>query len=150
MYSLNLPTYDAKIRKENNGLEIFDPLRRKYVFLTPEEWVRQHFVNYLITEKNYPASLMANEAGIKLNSLTRRCDTVVYNKHLEPLMIIEYKESNIKVTQQVFDQVVRYNNVLKVRYIVVSNGINHYCCRIDYENQSFEYLTEIPDYKNLV
>lgn len=150
MYSLNLPTYDAKIRKGNNGLDIFDPLRRRYVFLTPEEWVRQHFVNYLITVKNYPASLMANEAGIKLNSLTRRCDTVVYNKLLEPLMIIEYKESKVKVTQKVFDQVVRYNNVLKVKYITVSNGINHYCCRIDYENQTFEYLTEIPDYKYLI
>jgi len=150
MYSLNLPTYDAKIRKNKNGFEIYDPLRRKYIALTPEEWVRQHFVNYLITEKNYPASLMANEAGIKLNSLTRRCDTVVYNKLLEPLMIIEYKESNVAITQKVFDQVVRYNNVLKVSYIVVSNGIIHYCCRIDYENQSYDYLTEIPDYQNLV
>lgn len=150
MYSLNLPTYDANIRKNKNGFEIYDPLRRKYIALTPEEWVRQHFVNYLITEKNYPASLMANEAGIKLNSLTRRCDTVVYNKLLEPLMIIEYKESNVAITQKVFDQVVRYNNVLKVSYIVVSNGIRHYCCRIDYENQSYDYLTEIPDYQNLV
>ncbi|MDD2298436.1 MAG: type I restriction enzyme HsdR N-terminal domain-containing protein [Fermentimonas sp.] len=149
MYSLNLPTYDAKIRKKSNGLEIFDPLRRKYITLTPEEWVRQNFVNYLITDKNYPASLMANEAGIKLNSLALRCDTIVYNKLLEPLMVIEYKESNVQITQQVFDQIVRYNNVLKVPYIVVSNGITHYCCRIDYENQSYEYLTEIPDYQIL-
>ncbi len=149
MYTLNLPTYDAKIRRSNNALEIFDPLRRKYVTLTPEEWVRQHFINYLITEKKYPASLMANETGIKLNSLTRRCDTVVYNKQLEPLMIIEYKESNVQITQQVFDQVVRYNNVLKVPFIVVSNGITHYCCRIDYENQSYNYLTEIPEYQDL-
>jgi hypothetical protein len=150
MYSLNLPTYDAKIRKGENGFDIYDPLRRKYVFLTPEEWVRQHFVNYLITVKNYPASLMVNEAGIKLNSMTRRCDTVVYNKLLEPLMIIEYKESKINITQKVFDQVVRYNNVLKVKYITVTNGINHYCCKIDYENQTFEYLTEIPNYEFLV
>lgn len=149
MYTLNLPTYDAKIRRSNNALEVFDPLRRKYVTLTPEEWVRQHFINYLITEKKYPASLMANETGIKLNSLTRRCDTVVYNKQLEPLMIIEYKESNVQITQQVFDQVVRYNNVLKVPFIVVSNGITHYCCRIDYENQSYNYLTEIPEYQDL-
>lgn len=149
MYSLNLPTYEAKIRKNSNGLEIFDPLRRKYFALTPEEWVRQHFVNYLINYKNYPASLMANEAGIKLNSLTRRCDTVVYNNQLEPLMIIEYKESKVQITQNVFDQVVRYNTVLKVPYIVVSNGISHYCCRMNYEDQSFEYLTDIPEYQSL-
>ena len=149
MYSLNLPTYEAKIRKNSNGLEIFDPLRRKYIALTPEEWVRQHFVNYLINYKNYPASLMANEAGIKLNSLTRRCDTVVYNNQLEPLMIIEYKESKVQITQNVFDQVVRYNTVLKVPYIVVSNGISHYCCRMNFEDQSFEYLTDIPEYQSL-
>lgn len=149
MYSLNLPTYEAKIRKNSNGLEIFDPLRRKYIALTPEEWVRQHFVNYLINYKNYPASLMANEAGIKLNSLTRRCDTVVYNNQLVPLMIVEYKESKVQITQNVFDQVVRYNTVLKVPYIVVSNGILHYCCRMNYEDQSFEYLTDIPEYQNL-
>jgi hypothetical protein len=149
MYSLNLPTYEAKIRKNSNELEIFDPLRRKYIALTPEEWVRQHFVNYLINYKNYPASLMANEAGIKLNSLTHRCDTVVYNNQLEPLMIIEYKESKVQITQNVFDQVVRYNTVLKVPYIVVSNGISHYCCRMNYEDQSFEYLTDIPEYQSL-
>jgi hypothetical protein len=149
MYSLNLPTYEAKIRKNSNGLEIFDPLRRKYIALTPEEWVRQHFINYLINYKNYPASLMANEAGIKLNSLTRRCDTVVYNNQLEPLMIIEYKESKVQITQNVFDQLVRYNTVLKVPYIVVSNGISHYCCRMNYEDQSFEYLTDIPEYQSL-
>lgn len=149
MYSLNLPTYEAKIRKNSNGLEIFDPLRRKYIALTPEEWVRQHFVNYLINYKNYPASLMANEAGIKLNSLTRRCDTVVYNNQLVPLMIIEYKESKVQITQNVFDQIVRYNTVLKVPYIVVSNGISHYCCRMNYEDQSFEYLTDIPEYQSL-
>lgn len=149
MYSLNLPTYEAKIRKNSNGLEIFDPLRRKYIALTPEEWVRQHFVNYLINYKNYPASLMANEAGIKLNSLTRRCDTVVYNNQLVPLMIVEYKESKVQITQNVFDQVVRYNTVLKVPYIVVSNGILHYCCRMNYEDQSFEYLTDIPEYQSL-
>ena len=149
MYSLNLPSYDAKIRKNGSLMEIYDPLRRKYVALTPEEWVRQHFVNWLISNKEYPTSLMANEAGIKLNSLTRRCDTVVYNQHLDPLMIIEYKESNISITQDVFDQVVRYNTVLKVPYIVVSNGVSHYCCRMNYENQSYDFLTDIPNYKEL-
>lgn len=146
MYPLNLPPFDAKIRKNDRGSEIFDPLRRKYVALTPEEWVRQHFVNYLVSEKKYPSSLIANEAGIKLNSLTRRCDTVVYNNQLEPVMIVEYKEPRVPVTREVFDQVVRYNSVLKVPYIVVSNGLKHYCCRIDYQKQDYEYLTQIPEW----
>ena len=149
MYSLNLPSYDAKIRKNGSLMEIYDPLRRKYVALTPEEWVRQHFVNWLISDKEYPTSLMANEAGIKLNSLIRRCDTVVYDQHLDPLMIIEYKESNISITQDVFDQVVRYNTVLKVPYIVVSNGVNHYSCKMNYEKQSYDFLTDIPNYREV-
>lgn len=130
-------------------MEIYDSLRRKYVALTPEEWVRQHFVNWLIRDKEYPTSLMANEAGIRLNSLTRRCDTVVYNPYLDPLMIIEYKESNISITQDVFDQVVRYNTVLKVQYIIVSNGVNHYCCKMNYDKQSYDFLTDIPNYREL-
>ena len=149
MYSLNLPSYDTKIRKRGSIVEIYDTLRHKYVTLTPEEWVRQHFVNWLVSDKNYPSTLMANETSIKLNSMSRRCDTVVYNQHLEPLMIIEYKESNIPVTQGVFDQVVRYNTVLKVKYIVVSNGINHYCCKMDYDKQSYDFLTDIPNYIDL-
>lgn len=150
MYALNLPSFDAKIRKTESGFDIFDPLRRKYVVLTPEEWVRQHFVHYLVSEKKYPASLMANETGIKLNSLSRRCDTVVYNNRLEPLAIIEYKEPNVPITQQVFDQIARYSIVLRVKYLLVSNGMSHYCCRVDYEKQSYEYLTEIPEYAALV
>ena len=149
MYALNLPSFDAKIRKTNNGLEVFDPLRRKYVSMTPEEWVRQHFVHYLISEKGYPASLMANEAMIKLNSLTKRCDTVAYNNQLEPLVICEFKKHDIEITQQVFDQVVRYNIVLKVKYLIVSNGMSHYCCKMNYDDMSFDYLQEIPEYISL-
>ena len=150
MQALNLPTFDAKIKKTTEGFKIFDSLRRKYVVLTPEEWVRQHFVNYLITEKGYPASRIANEASIKLHSLNKRCDTIVYDHHLEPLMIVEYKEPKVTITQQVFDQIARYNSSLKVRYLVVSNGINHYCCRMDYEKMSVEYLPEIPTYEELL
>lgn len=146
MYALNLPSFDAKIRKKGVGFDIFDPLRRKYVSLTPEEWVRQHFVHYLINERKYPASLIANETGIKLNSLFRRCDTVIYNRQLQPLMIVEYKEPKVAITQQVFDQVARYNTVLRVPYIVVSNGLSHYCYRIDYAHARYTFLTEIPMY----
>ncbi len=149
MYVLNLPSFDAKIRKKGNGFEIFDSLRKKYVALTPEEWVRQHFVHYLIAEKKYPASRIANEAGIKLNSLVRRCDTVVYNNRLEPLVIVEYKEPNVIITQQVFDQVGRYNGVLRVQYIIVSNGLQHYCYRMDYDTQTYTFLTDIPLYTEL-
>ena len=149
MYSLNLPSYDTKIRKRGSIVEIYDTLRHKYVTLTPEEWVRQHFVNWLVSDKNYPSTLMANETSIKLNSMSRRCDTVVYNQHLEPLMIIEYKESNIPISQKVFDQIVRYNTVLKVKYIVVSNGINHFCCKMDYDRQSYDFLTDLPEYVDL-
>ena len=149
MYPLNLPSFEAKIRKKGDFHEIFDPLRRKYVALTPEEWVRQHFVHYLVSEKGYPASRIANEAAIRLNSLSRRCDTVVYDKQLEPLMILEYKEPKVVITQQVFDQVARYNSVLRVPYIVVSNGISHYCYRIDFNTLEYKFLTEIPLYGEL-
>lgn len=146
MYDLNLPSFDAKIRKNNDSFEVFDLLRKKYVALTPEEWVRQNFVNYLISEKNYPVSLMVNETNITLNNLNRRCDTVVYNNKLEPKVIIEYKKPDIVITQKVFDQIAKYNLVLKVGYLIVSNGITHYCCKMNYDDMSFKYLSEIPDY----
>lgn len=149
MCDLNLPSFNTKIRKKGDGLEIFDPLRKKYVALTPEEWVRQHFVHYLISEKQFPASLIANEAGIKLNSLSKRCDTVVYNRQLEPMVIVEYKRPDVTITQEVFDQITRYNSVLKVPYVIVSNGLKHHCCHIDYEQQSYQYLTEIPNYEEV-
>lgn len=149
MHALNLPKIEPNIKKTSEGLFIFDPLRRKFVSLTPEEWVRQHFVQYLITEKGYRASLMQNEGLIKLNSLKKRCDTVVFDNQLQPLMIIEYKKPDVKITQAVFDQIVRYNMVLKVRYLTVSNGMSHYCCQMNYENQSIEYLSEIPEYERI-
>ncbi|MDD3308774.1 MAG: type I restriction enzyme HsdR N-terminal domain-containing protein [Dysgonamonadaceae bacterium] len=147
MYDLNLPSFDAKIRKNKDNFEVFDLLRKKYVALTPEEWVRQNFVNYLISEKKYPASLMVNEANISLNNLNRRCDTVVYNKKLQPKVIIEYKKPDVAITQKVFDQIANYNLVLKVGYLIVSNGITHYCCKMNYDDMTFVYLPEIPDYQ---
>lgn len=150
MLNLNLPSFDAKVRKIDNKLSIFDSLRRKFVALTPEEWVRQHFVNFLITEKEYPQGLIANEVQIKLNNQKKRCDSVIYNSTLKPLVIVEYKSPDVNITQDVFDQIARYNIVLKVDYLIVSNGINHYCCKIDYQNQTFQYLQEIPNYSELV
>ena len=149
MLELNLPSFDINVKKIGGKISILDPLRRKFVALTPEEWVRQHFVNFLLKEKGYPAALIANEIQIDLNKLKKRCDSVVYNRDLSPLMIIEYKAPDVDITQQVFDQIVRYNIVLKVKYLIVSNGLNHYCCIMDYEKQSFNYLSDIPNYTDL-
>lgn len=149
MLDLNLPPFDIKVKKLDGRLSVFDQLRRKYVALTPEEWVRQHFVNFLVTEKGYPSALIANEIQINLNNQKRRCDSVVYNRRLEPIVIVEYKAPDVNITQDVFDQIVRYNIVLKVDYLIVSNGINHYCCKINYESQSFQYLSDIPLYNSL-
>ena len=142
MLSLNLPTFAAKVKEKDGKHTIFDPVRRKYVALTPEEWVRQHFVNYLITHKGYPKELLANEVPLKLNGTSKRCDSVAYNRFLAPLMIVE-------ITSAVFDQIVRYNMVLHVRYLAVSNGISHFCCKIDYENFTYSFLEGIPEYKEL-
>jgi len=106
-------------------------------------------VNYLINHKGFPESLMANEIGITLNGTRRRCDTVVFDKHGSPMVIVEYKASSIVISQSTFDQIVRYNMVLHARYLIVSNGMNHYCCRIDYDNMSYDFLKEVPDYADL-
>ncbi len=124
---LNLPSFDIRLQRDDEGVKIFDRLRKKFIILTPEEWVRQHFVNYLINHKGFPESLMANEIGITLNGTRRRCDTVVFDKHGSPMVIVEYKASSIVISQSTFDQIVRYNMVLHARYLIVSNGMNHYC-----------------------
>jgi len=149
MIELNLPVFDVKVKQQGDSFFIWDRLRRKYVSLTPEEWVRQHFVNFLIENKNYPESRMVNEQQIVLNGCRRRCDSVVYNEQLNPIVIVEYKAPDIKITQDVFDQIARYNIVLKVSYLIVSNGLEHYCCEIDYEHQQFRYLPDIPSYTGL-
>ncbi|MCX4276362.1 MULTISPECIES: type I restriction enzyme HsdR N-terminal domain-containing protein [Muribaculum] len=146
---LNLPSFDIRLQRDDEGVKIFDRLRKKFIILTPEEWVRQHFVNYLINHKGFPESLMANEIGITLNGTRRRCDTVVFDKHGSPMVIVEYKASSIVISQSTFDQIVRYNMVLHARYLIVSNGMNHYCCRIDYDNMSYDFLKEVPDYADL-
>lgn len=149
MFRLNLPTYEIKIAQKGNKQQIFDFLRRKYVALTPEEWVRQHFVHYLVEHKGYPAGLMGNEIELTIGEKRMRCDTVLYNKVAKPQMIIEYKSPKIKLQQKTFDQISAYNLLLKVDYLIVSNGMQHICCRMDYENQKYYFLADIPDYQNL-
>ena len=149
MLPLNLPSYPAKILKRNGKNVIFDPLRQKYVALTPEEWVRQHFVHLLTDFKGYPKGLLANEIQLDLNGTKKRCDTVLFNKDLSARMIVEYKAPNIEITQAVFDQITRYNMVLKVEYLIVSNGMRHYCCKIDYNPMQYTFLPDIPAYTDL-
>ena len=149
MTVLNLRSFDYKIKKEKDRLFIFDIIRKRYIALTPEEWVRQHFVSYLISYKGYPLGLIGNEISLRLNGQNRRCDTVIYDIYGSPLMIIEYKAPHITLNQEVFNQVIRYNIALKVKYLVVSNGINHYCCVMDYDNMCPHFLKEIPDYNEL-
>ena len=149
MLPLNLPSDPVKIQVQNGKNVIFDPLRRKFVALTPEEWVRQHFVNLLTEIKGYPKGLLANEVQLNLNGTKKRCDTVLFDKNLQARMIVEYKAPHVEITQNVFDQITRYNMVLKVEYLIVSNGLNHYCCRIDYTTMKYTFLPDIPAYGEL-
>ena len=149
MLELNLPPYEKKITTKDDKPFILDVIRRQYVALTPEEWVLQHFVHLLIGHKGYPQALMANEVQLKLNGMNRRCDTVVYDRTLKPRVIVEYKAPTVNITQQVFDQICRYNMVLQVEYLIVTNGLAHYCCRIDYATRSYTFLQEIPHYDQI-
>lgn len=149
MIPLNLPSYAIKIRKEDDHEQILDILRRKYVALTPEEWVRQHFIHYLIEHKHYPATLLANEVKLQVGDKVLRADSVLYSTTLQPRMIIEYKAPHISITQKTFDQISTYNLLLHADYLVVSNGIRHYICRMDYEQQKYVFLEDIPEYKKL-
>jgi hypothetical protein len=149
MQKLNLPEYDFRIKTDDGKTLIFDAIRRKFVVLTPEEWVRQNFIEYLKTEKKYPENLMAVEKQVKINGLQRRFDLLIYTRNGQPFLIAEFKAPEVKITQEVFDQVVRYNMALKVARIIVSNGLQHFACEIDYTNNSFSYLLEVPGYGNL-
>lgn len=146
---INLPPYEIKLREQNGKRQIFDSLRRRYVALTPEEWVRQHFVHFLIEHKGYPKGLLANEVELHIGEKKLRCDSLLYNKDLQPQMIIEYKAPHIELTQRVFDQITAYNFLLHVDYLIISNGLQHYCCRMNYENREYSFLRNIPDYSDL-
>ncbi len=150
MQSLNLPEYLFKIRQNDGRKEIFDPIRKKYVALTPEEWVRQHFVQYLINEKSAPATLIAIEQTLTYNTMKRRSDIVVYSGKAMPLILVECKSAEIKLSQKVFDQIARYNMALKVPYLIITNGLTHFCCKIDFHSMAYTFLKDIPDYREIV
>ena len=147
--NLNLPSYEFQVLKNGDDISIYDRLRKKFVALTPEENVRQHFVEYLIRERLFPAGLMNNEIAIMQNGIKRRCDTVIFDRTGEPLIIVEYKAPHVNITQDVLIQIYRYNLVLRVKYLVVTNGRVNYCCKIDYEARSCQFLSDIPMYDSL-
>ena len=146
---LNLPPYPFKITDDNGKLTLFDELRKRTIIITPEEWVRQHFVQYLIKHKNYPKSLIKLEGGLRLNGLARRTDIVVFNSAGERILLVECKAPSVAISQATFDQAARYNMVHKVKYMAVSNGLQHYYCNIDFTRESYTFLQELPDYKLL-
>lgn len=144
MRALNLPAYSFKLKESSGKVQILDELRKKYVVLTPEEWVRQHIVQYLIQEKKYPASLIAIEIGLKYNQLQKRADVLVYDRQGAPFLLVECKAPEVKITQDVFHQIAVYNMTFKVKYLLVTNGMDHFICEIDYTNNSYQFLKEIP------
>ena len=144
MPHLNLPKVALKTKSVKGTIQVFGQVRKKYFVLTPEEWVRQHFIYYLNKEKNYPMGLMEVEKMIKYNSMQTRADIVLYNKEGKSNMIVECKAPEVKITQDTFNQIAKYNFQLKVDFLVVTNGIKHYCCQMDYEKNEITFLDDIP------
>jgi hypothetical protein len=149
MFALNLPRYTFKIKNINGKQYIFDDIRSKWITLTPEEWVRQNFAKFLLFEKKFPRERFVNEASINVNGQKKRCDSVLFDIDLTPQVIIEYKAPEIKINQKVFEQINSYNWILKAKYLIISNGMNHYCCKIDYQNNTYVFLEDIPCYGDL-
>jgi hypothetical protein len=141
---------NLNIRNTPNGQEIFDLVRKKYIVLTPEEMVRQNIILYLSNTKNYPLNLMRVEVGMKLNNMQKRCDVLIYSRNLNPLLMVECKAEHVKISQDIFEQLARYNMVFKVPYLIATNGKNTYCCKINFEKQTYEFLNEIPTFNELI
>ena len=149
MYKLNLPVAQFKYQNRDNKVEIFDAIRKRFVALTPEEWVRQNFVHYLIYHKGYPPSLMHLESPLTYDNLDKRSDIMVYSREGKPKVIVECKSPHIPIAQETFDQIARYNFNSKVRFLIVTNGINHYCCQMNYQENTYIFVDNIPVYKEL-
>ena len=147
--NLNLPPFEPKISEQAGKIVIWDPIRKIWTAFTPEENVRQAFVSYLVNHKGYPASHISNEQSIELNGMSRRCDSVIYDKAGTPKIIVEYKSPTVSITQKVFDQIASYNFVLHVDYLIVSNGLKHYCIKMNYETGTYTFQKDIPVYQEL-
>ncbi|MGM0611920.1 MAG: type I restriction enzyme HsdR N-terminal domain-containing protein [Bacteroidota bacterium] len=144
--TLNFPEFDHKIKQVDNEEYIFDPVRKKYVKLTPEEWVRQHAIHYLVGYKKVPLSLVSVEKQFKYNKMQQRADLVVFKSTGKPMLIVECKAPSVKITQETFEQIARYNVAIRVDYLMVTNGIDHFYCKMDYKKWSYAFLKELPDY----
>ena len=147
--SLNLPNHPFKITQKDKVYFIFDEIRKKHLVLTPEEWVRQHFIQFLIQKKKFPSTLLQIEGGLSLNQTRKRSDILVYNSLGEKLMVIECKAPSVAITQATFDQAARYNSVYKASWLVVTNGLDHYYAKIDHINKQFSFIAELPEFKEL-
>jgi len=145
---LNFPTYTFRFKNSENKLSIFDDIRKKFIVLTPEEWVRQHCVNFLMVKKNYPKSLINVEKELFINGRKKRYDIVVFNSDGSINILIECKAPKIPITQKTFDQIARYNLTLKANLLMVTNGLDHYYCQMDYNNERYHFLKEIPEYNS--
>lgn len=148
MQKLNFPVYSFRFKNSENKVSIFDEIRKKFILLTPEEWVRQHVVQFLLQDKKYPKSYINVEKLIKINELSKRYDGVVFQPNGEIFLLIECKAPEVPISQQTFDQIARYNLVLKAKYLMVTNGLNHYFCQMDFENEKYVFLRELPEYSN--
>jgi hypothetical protein len=148
--ALNLPPCPARTRERDGKKDIFDPIRRKYVRLTPEEWVRQHFVHYLVQQHHVPRGLMAVEHAFTDQRMPRRADIVAFDRQGHPLLIAECKAPHVSIAQDTFDQIARYNRVLRVPYLIVTNGLEHYACQVNFGERAYQFLDELPDYDDLV
>lgn len=146
MTELNLPSFEYQLQQHAGKSVIFDPIRKKYVVLTPEEWVRQHFVNYLIHHLRYPRSLIRIEGGLRYNQTARRTDVVVYQRSGTPFMVVECKAPSVPLAPNVFEQAAVYNQSLRATYLTVTNGREHYCCRMDYRAGTYTFLDGLPEY----
>lgn len=149
MFKLNLPEYNFRIKKENNQTKIFDLIRKKFVVLTPEEWVRQNFIMFMLKENNFPQSLVAVEKELELNKLKKRTDIVFFNRDAKAMIIVECKAPGIEISQNTFEQIARYNIKLCVDYLIVTNGINHYCCKMDYQARTYKFIETIPTFNEI-
>ena len=149
MQQLNFPSYSFRFKNSENKVSIFDEIRKKFIILTPEEWVRQHVVRFLLEEKKYPKSLINVEKVLIVNGLRKRYDVVVFNPDGSIFVLVECKAPEIKTAQATFDQIARYNMTLKAEFLMVTNSLNHYFCLMDFENEKYEFLKELPNYKGL-
>ena len=146
MQNLNFPSYNFRFKNSENKVSIFDDIRKKFIILTPEEWVRQHTIQFLLQVKNYPKSYINVEKLIKVNNINKRYDAVVFHPNGELFLLIECKAPDVKITQQTFDQIARYNLKLKAQYLMVTNGLNHYFCEMDFDNEKYIFLDELPEF----